>query len=120
MEMIQIMVGNEATTTAHPTQIRLIKDGREAGQPRRSMRVLETGRSMPATAEPERSTVAETDIRQIPDLSDCEQRRNYSDEIVDRMSRKRKYPSESVELTGLPRRSKRSRKAKIENEFEYY
>ncbi|EAT32631.1 AAEL015172-PA, partial [Aedes aegypti] len=98
-----IMVGNEAITTAHPTQIRLVKEGSGSRQPRRSMRVVETGRSIPATAEPEGTVVrdddirqlperntesegaafGETDVRQLPDLSDRERRRNNSAEIIE-------------------------------------
>lgn len=134
------MVGNEAITTAHPTQIRLVKEGSGSRQPRRSMRVVETGRSIPATAEPEGTVVrdddirqlperntesegaafGETDVRQLPDLSDRERRRNNSAEIIERKSRKRKFPSEPVELNGLLRRSKRTRKIISDNEFEYY
>ncbi|EAT32546.1 AAEL015327-PA, partial [Aedes aegypti] len=64
-----IMVGNEATTTAHPTQIRLVKDGSGSGQPRRSMVVVDNGRSMLTTAEPGGTAVNDDDVRQLPDRS---------------------------------------------------
>ncbi|EAT44323.1 AAEL004296-PA [Aedes aegypti] len=64
-----IMVGNEATTTAHPTQIRLVKDGSGSGQPKRSMVVVDNGRSMLTTAEPGGTAVNDDDVRQLPDRS---------------------------------------------------
>ncbi|EAT33894.1 AAEL013838-PA [Aedes aegypti] len=64
-----IMVGNEATTTAHPTQIRLVKDGSGSGQPRRSMVVVDNGRSMLTTAEPGGTAVNDDDVRQLPNRS---------------------------------------------------
>nr|XP_029708289.1 uncharacterized protein LOC115254759 [Aedes albopictus] len=137
MKTTQIMVGSEAITTAHPTQIRLVKHGSGSRQPRRSMVVVDSGRSMSATAEPagtavldddvrqlpERNTepesavVVEPDIRQIPDLWNDNKR---SDQEIERRNRKRKYQSEQVEPASLPRRSKRIRRFRIDNEFEYY
>lgn len=131
--LLQIMVGNEVATTAHPTQIRLVKDGHGSGQPRRSVRVVETGRSMPATVEPERAPVEGVDVWLLPDRNIDTEDRGQSDGLADRSNReiasdafgvhrnrKRKFPSESVVPTGLPRRSKRIRKSRLDNEFEYY
>ncbi|XP_062553951.1 uncharacterized protein LOC134219258 [Armigeres subalbatus] len=119
---LQIMIESEATTTVHLTQLRLANDGR--GMPRRSMRVVETGRPLLTdddtsvagrplltTAESTRASVHDDTFWQLPDLS-ARQTPTLSEviQLLNRnMSRKRKFPSELVALSGLPWRSKRPR-----------
>lgn len=126
------MVGNEAITTAHRTQIRVPKDGLGAsGLQKRAMRVVETGRSLATVeipeygrplrtaAEPSMEPEAnEIDVWQLPNQNSSSIS-NQPKELESR-NRKRKFPSEPVELYGLPRRSKRIRKARLESEFQYY
>lgn len=122
------MVGSEATTTAHPTQIKVVKDGQKAShQPGPSMRVVKAGRSMLTATEPVMPTPdTERDVGQIPERNENEARSNpnridgSSDKVLDRRSRKRKIPSEQVMFDDLPRRSKRTRKARLDSEYDYY
>lgn len=111
------MVGSGATTTAHPTQIRVVKNGRGASdQNRTSMRVVQTGRQLP-TDVPESEMPIENDeitVRQLPDLSD-----DATEVSTTRRARKRKH-IEPAELTGLPRRSSRIKRSRLDSEFEYY
>ncbi|XP_062714045.1 uncharacterized protein LOC134290849 [Aedes albopictus] len=107
--LLQILVDTKTRSTAHSTRIRIVEDGREPELSTRSIRVVETGRSMPAIAEPDSGTVDGDDIRQIPDQSDIEGRRK-SYILIEHRNVKRKAQSESVVLTGLPRRSRRTRK----------
>ncbi|XP_062711311.1 uncharacterized protein LOC134289470 [Aedes albopictus] len=114
--LLQILVDAETRSTTHSTRIRIVEDGREPELSTRSIRVVKTGRSMPAIAESNRGAVDGGDVRQIPDQSVIEERRK-SDILIERRNKKRKAQSELVELTGLPRRSKRVRKSRVENEF---
>lgn len=114
--LLQISVGNEATTTVHPTQIRILEAGdRSSGQPRPSMRGIETSRSMPTGVQSEISIREQDNVWPIPDRDE-----NQPKKIIESRNRKRKFPSNQVELDGLPRRSKRARKPRVDNEFEYF
>ncbi|XP_062544442.1 uncharacterized protein LOC134211529 [Armigeres subalbatus] len=130
--LAKIMVGNEATTTSHPNQIRVLEDGHGTSDlSKRAMRAVETGRPLSTVEIPENGrplrTAAErmmepelneSDIWQLPDHTNSSA--SNQRKLMKIENRKRKFSSEPVELSGLPRHSIRFSKARFKSEVYYY
>ncbi|XP_062548307.1 uncharacterized protein LOC134213337 [Armigeres subalbatus] len=107
--VLQIMVGNEATTTSHPNQIRVLEDGHGVtGLSKRVMRVVETGRPLSTVEITENGrplrTAAERMMEPVLNESDIWQLPGHSNgsasnqrKLMKNKNRKRKFPSEPSE-----------------------